>query len=410
MMKKLLPFASLSLLAALASVQTVHAQATGFADVAVVSATMGVNDGRLCTGEFSRGDIGCAANAPLVSRTTGYLGVGTANPSTTLTVSGTTYTGFLQLDAKTGAAAPSSFQGGHWSASGTSVFYNSGAVGIGTSTPAFSSKLNLVGAMAFSNTTGSVNGAINPVSGNYLSIEAFNTDNTVKYPVVLNAFGGNVGIGTSSPGAKLHVVGTVYASVAEGANAITVHNTSNGGSWSLVPMGNGASTNALNFYNQGTNKMTLTTDGALAISTNNPGAYKLYVAGNAYSTGTWGSSDVRLKKNIRPLEGALQKTIKMQGVSFDWRQDEYPQRGLTSARQIGLIAQDVEKVIPELVSTNTDGFKAVAYDKVVALLIEAVKELYSENDTLREAHAADVKELRTELEALKRALPAATRH
>ena len=66
-----------------------HAQDVGFATVAIISETMGVNDGRICTGEFSRGDIGCASNAPYVSRTTGSLGIGTTSPSGTLQVNGT---------------------------------------------------------------------------------------------------------------------------------------------------------------------------------------------------------------------------------------------------------------------------------------------------------------------------------
>jgi len=87
------------------------------------------------------------------------------------------------------------------------------------------------------------------------------------------------------------------------------------------------------------------------------------------------SSDERLKNNITPLFGSLDKVLKLQGVSFDWNKN--------TTTEIGLIAQDVEKIVPELVVTGNDGLKAVKYGNVVALLIEAVKEQQAEIDTLK---------------------------
>lgn len=78
-------------------------------------------------------------------------------------------------------------------------------------------------------------------------------------------------------------------------------------------------------------------------------------------------SDINLKKNIRPIETPLQLVKKLSGVRFDWKDSNLP--------SVGLIAQNVEEIFPELVHTNSDGIKSVAYDKLVAVLIEAIKEL-----------------------------------
>jgi hypothetical protein len=85
-------------------------------------------------------------------------------------------------------------------------------------------------------------------------------------------------------------------------------------------------------------------------------------------------SDERFKKNIQPLQQSLDKVIKLTGVSYDWKTEEYSGMGFTTGRQIGLIAQEVEAVFPELVLTDDNSYKAVAYDKLVPVLIEAVKE------------------------------------
>jgi hypothetical protein len=85
------------------------------------------------------------------------------------------------------------------------------------------------------------------------------------------------------------------------------------------------------------------------------------------------SSDERLKENVVLIEGALDKVKSMRGVEFDWIANEeiHPNHG----HDLGVIAQEVEAVLPTLVQTRENGYKAVKYDKMVAVLIEAVKEL-----------------------------------
>ena len=98
--------------------------------------------------------------------------------------------------------------------------------------------------------------------------------------------------------------------------------------------------------------------------------------------------DVRLKKNIAPIENALNKVSALRGVVFEWRTEEYPERGLDEGLQSGLIAQEVEEVLPDVVSEDNDGYKSLDYSMFSPFLIEAVKELKAEIDKLREENAA----------------------
>jgi hypothetical protein len=106
---------------------------------------------------------------------------------------------------------------------------------------------------------------------------------------------------------------------------------------------------------------------------------------------TTASSDERLKSNINTLENSLEKVSQLRGVSFTWKED--PEMG----ERIGFIAQEVEKIYPELVFTNkTDGLKGVNYAEFSAVLVEAVKELKAENDMLK----ARLQEIEARLEKM----------
>ena len=89
-------------------------------------------------------------------------------------------------------------------------------------------------------------------------------------------------------------------------------------------------------------------------------------------------SDERYKKEIHPLESSLEKVLHLQGVSYSWNKDKVKGAGFKDGRQIGLIAQEVEKILPELVQTDEQGYKTLSYDKIVPVLIEAVKEQQKE--------------------------------
>ena len=94
----------------------------------------------------------------------------------------------------------------------------------------------------------------------------------------------------------------------------------------------------------------------------------------AYST-----SDRKYKDNIANIANPLDKVAQINGVSFDWNDKQSTFTG----RDVGVIAQEVEAVLPEVVTTRDDGTKAVKYDKMVALLIECVKELKAEIEELK---------------------------
>ena len=85
-------------------------------------------------------------------------------------------------------------------------------------------------------------------------------------------------------------------------------------------------------------------------------------------------SDIRYKKEIHVLDSPLEKVMELEGVTYEWDKDKVRGAGFESGRQIGLIAQEVEKVLPELVYTDARGYKTLSYDKLGPVLVEAVKE------------------------------------
>ena len=106
----------------------------------------------------------------------------------------------------------------------------------------------------------------------------------------------------------------------------------------------------------------------------------------------YASSDERLKENVAVISNAMGKINAVRGVTFDWKDEIIESKGgedgyFVRKKDVGVIAQEIEAVLPEIVATRDNGTKAVRYEKLVALLIEAVKELGSKVEQL-EAKAA----------------------
>ena len=93
------------------------------------------------------------------------------------------------------------------------------------------------------------------------------------------------------------------------------------------------------------------------------------------------TSDERLKDNITPIENALNKVSQVQGIEFDWIEKEGVHGN--EGHDVGVIAQEIEKVLPEVVTTRDNGYKAVKYEKIIPLLVEAIKELQEEIKELK---------------------------
>jgi hypothetical protein len=144
----------------------------------------------------------------------------------------------------------------------------------------------------------------------------------------------------------------------------------------------------------------------IVFNTNTVERMRIDAVGNV--TGTYGNyhvaSDVRLKKDIKTIDNALGKVLQMRGVNFHWKDEKFDNGKL----EIGMIAQEVEKVVPELVHTNKEGTKAIEYEFSTGLLVQAIKELKNvqqkEIDQLKAENAAQKLEnmqIKKDLEALK---------
>lgn len=154
-----------------------------------------------------------------------------------------------------------------------------------------------------------------------------------------------------------NAVGAIATSTANAANYVT-----------------GGGSVATNTFTIGTAAYYVS-NGNFGISTSTPG-YKLDVNGAIRASGDiFSTSDVRVKTNIEVIQNALQKLINIQGVTFN--------KNGAAERSAGVIAQDVERVLPEVVSLDKDGYLSVSYGNMIALVIEAIRELNDKIDAIQ---------------------------
>jgi len=172
----------------------------------------------------------------------------------------------------------------------------------------------------------------------------------------------------------------------------------------------------------GSERFHITTAGDVGIGAPTP-ATKLQVVGDIRvgTTGTNGcvqnysggaisgtcSSDARLKVNIQSFPPVLDRLAQLQPVTFNWRAAQYPEYHFGPARTSGLIAQEVEKVFPELVTEDARGLKQVNYSELPYLMLQGIRELKAENDSLREqmkSQQAQMSALAAELAEAKQIL------
>ncbi|HUU44614.1 MAG TPA: tail fiber domain-containing protein [Acidobacteriota bacterium] len=212
---------------------------------------------------------------------------------------------------------------------------------------------------------------------------------------------GGVGIGTNSPETdhQLHVKGLSWFELGSGSIAMSTP-----GGWPGLIMMSPAGkrrdlivkdlslhlvTSASSSAPLASNGITIVNDGSVGIGTDDPN-FTLDVRGTIGSNTTVYHSDRRWKRNIASLAGSLDIVRSLRGVSYEWRRNEFADMNFSEGTHVGLIAQEVEAVLPELVDTDTEGFKSVEYANLVAVLIEAVKEQQTQIDAL----TAEVAELK----------------
>lgn len=138
------------------------------------------------------------------------------------------------------------------------------------------------------------------------------------------------------------------------------------------------------------------TTGNVGIGLSNPGQ-KLHVNGIVRALNFTTTSDERFKTDIRTISGGLDLIRKLRGVTFFWQPEFLRTANAPNIRNFGFIAQEVEKVMPELVFTAPDGTKSVAYASLVPALVEATKE----QQTRIETQQNQIEALRREIEELK---------
>ena len=228
------------------------------------------------------------------------------------------------------------------------------------------------------------------------------SDGFTSYGVIANAHGGgkNLGVYGSAYGGTTNFAGYFskgYPSVQPAANSIAVFENDTHGYLSIL--GPDAAERGILFgqpaneaaggiiYNAGSapdglsfrtvsnsTKMVITGGGLVGINTTAP-SQRLSVNGNICYTGSIGAcSDARFKTNVCDLRNGLQKVINLRAVTYKWKKDDYPDREFDNLPHLGFIAQEVEKLVPEVVTTDADGYESVDYGRLTPVLVEAIQE------------------------------------
>jgi hypothetical protein len=191
---------------------------------------------------------------------------------------------------------------------------------------------------------------------------------------------GNTGLGTSTPTYKLHLGSSNNGLRIEGPATTGIAGSS------ALNIG-GAGDIIVDAPNVVGGRFLIKENGNVGISNNVP-AYKLDVfgdinaAGQVRASGVVLLSDERFKQNITTLPNALNQLLQLRGTNYFFNTTAYPERNFSGDKQLGVIAQEVEKVFPDLVTTGKDGYKSVNYIGLIPVMIESIKEQQKQIETL----------------------------
>jgi hypothetical protein len=293
-----------------------------------------------------------------------------------------------------------------------SGFFLTAQTGIGTTTPV--NKLEVVTTKAdpaTSGTTANGNFRLGATVGTHVLDFGLSSSSTfswlqardkgaygTNYYLALNPNGGFVGIGTNTPTSLLTVGKADGTSTAaelvlnpsanqnEGGQ-IVIKKSLNGSvsDWTIDQVGSTAANARFRIFSTGELAgLTILENGYVGLGTATP-TVRLHVSGDIIANSVAGTSDRRFKTNIHPVGNALAKVKALQGVYFNWNQKDFPEKDFGAQNELGLIAQEVEKVVPEIVSKDKskEEYRSVKYDKLVALLVEAMKEQQKQIEQLQ---------------------------
>ena len=339
----------------------------------------------ISNGGLSIRDVNNSADRLVIQYSTGNVGIGTTAPDSRLHVEVGNATAYTPVNTLvSGQTARISNTDGTSGVSANLLFVAKGAGG--------------------GNGLGSISGVNTGVGSLALTFGTRHSSSNVIERMRVSS-DGNVGIGTSNPINKFEISG-------DSGQLFSVSDSFTGTIFSAndvsgIPSIEVLDTGLVKFaqYN-----------GAVTIGTGtvSSSTAELSVYGMLYTSGPQGeirasneitayfSSDARLKENIKLIENPITIIDQIRGVTFDWTEEHMARRGgedgyFVRKHDIGVIAQEVQAVLPELVGTREDGYLAVKYEKMVPLLIEAIKEQQKTIDTL----TSEIKEIKEFLSSLK---------